>query len=127
MKISFSKSFILAAGLSTVGTSLAQGTWTGCDPVTDGEIKVTPMVTRSADALDEPIKLALESVAAPGEDVDVGSPHQCARHGAAPGLCPRFGDVAVHLTPGVSGEISRLIKVCKASTISAPITIGSLP
>ena len=58
MESNLSKSIFLAASVLTSATVLAQGTWTGCNPVADGEIKVTPIVQRTPDDIQEPIKLA---------------------------------------------------------------------
>lgn len=46
----------------------AQGTWEGCAPVAAGEIKVTNIATRTGDLVEEPMKMAFELMAAPGED-----------------------------------------------------------
>lgn len=50
------------------GAAHSQGTWPGCDPVSDREIRTTAIVTRSAHAAEEPMKMAFDLVAAPGED-----------------------------------------------------------
>jgi cytochrome c len=50
------------------GAARAQGSWPGCDPVSDQQIKTTPIVSRSAHAAEEPMKMAFDLVAAPGED-----------------------------------------------------------
>jgi glucose/arabinose dehydrogenase len=62
--LSLAASILLAAP-----AALAQGSWPGCTDVTAGEIRVTQIVTRASAQVQEPIKIAFEAVAAPGEDL----------------------------------------------------------
>src|SRR3954470_12751340 len=43
-------------------------TWTGCSDLTDANFKVTTLVSRAADTIDEPMKMAFDLLAQPGED-----------------------------------------------------------
>lgn len=56
---------VLAAAAQQAG---AQGSWPNCSDVAATEIKTTQIATRTADAVEEPMKMAFESVAAAGED-----------------------------------------------------------
>jgi cytochrome c len=59
---------IFALACLAAGEARAQGTWPGCNPVSDEEIRVTPIASRSAHAVEEPMKMAFDLVASPGED-----------------------------------------------------------
>ncbi|MBW8886879.1 MAG: PQQ-dependent sugar dehydrogenase [Fibrobacteres bacterium] len=57
----------LAVGLAAYPAHSAL-TWTGCSDLTDADFKVTTLVSRSADTIDEPMKMAFDLLAQPGED-----------------------------------------------------------
>ena len=62
------RAFCLLAALFATQPASAQGSFPGCSDVADSEINVTRIVNRAADGVEEPMKLAFESVAAPGQD-----------------------------------------------------------
>ncbi len=59
---------LLLALEGTVSPAHSALTWTGCSDLTDADFKVTTLVSRSADTIDEPMKMAFDLLAQPGED-----------------------------------------------------------
>jgi glucose/arabinose dehydrogenase len=60
-------SILFAIGCAAIGAQAAL-TWPGCADLTDADFKVTTLVSRSADAIEEPMKMAFDLLAQPGED-----------------------------------------------------------
>ena len=58
---------ILVAG-GIIQNSNAALTWPGCTDATDAQFKVTTLVNRTTHQIDEPMKMAFDLVAGPGED-----------------------------------------------------------
>jgi len=58
---------LLVVGMSANSAHSAL-TWTGCSDLTDADFKVTTLVSRAADTIDEPMKMAFDLLAQPGED-----------------------------------------------------------
>ncbi|MDB5047807.1 MAG: hypothetical protein JWO30_878 [Fibrobacteres bacterium] len=58
---------LLAAACLAPSATFALG-WPGCADVTDADFKVTPIATRAVDKVNEPMKMAFDLLAGPGED-----------------------------------------------------------
>ena len=60
--------FLALAAVCDVPSVHAALTWPGCKDITDADFRVTNLVTRAADKVEEPMKMAFDLLAAPGED-----------------------------------------------------------
>lgn len=62
------RTWVLLAGIFIARPAQAALTWQGCSDLADADFKVTTLVSRSADTISEPMKMAFDLLAQPGED-----------------------------------------------------------